>query len=96
MKFYAVVYGNSWEDIDYFSDFQTACHKLILQTREMSSVHPMMFEYSTSEEDAYGKGTYGRAKPVYGITKREELDRFDIAALKRTPACAMHLVETIF
>lgn len=90
--FYAVVYGNDWEDIEYFSSFQKACAKLVIQSRSPSnSFHPMLFEYSRESSG----GTYGRTKNIHGIMKLEELWRYDERSLKENPMQAFHLIEIV-
>lgn len=91
--FYMVVFGESWEDVEYFSSFQKACAKLVIQSRNpANSFHPILLEYNREPSG----GTYGRSKPIMGIAKLEELYRYDELALKENPTLAFHLVEIIF
>ena len=61
---YIVVYGNEWEDIMYFSDFQKAKRKLLIQTHaydkdERDKFYPCLYEL---KED---NGVYKRTKNCY-------------------------------
>lgn len=49
MRFYAVVYAGEWEDIAYFSDFDKAKYKLVVQTvcdEPETYFHPVIYEYN--------------------------------------------------
>jgi hypothetical protein len=91
-----VVYGDHWEDIEYFSSFHKARKNLVIQTRfkdsSDSSFHPFIIAYSDHPHD----GTYGRTKNYLGIKKVDELMKFDELALKQNPEDAFHLIEMLF
>lgn len=56
MRFYTVVYGNEWEDIAYFTDFDKAQIKLVIQTvcdEPEVHFHPIMYEYNEFEGVMY-------------------------------------------
>lgn len=93
--FYALVYGDHWEDIQYFSSFNKACAKLIIQSRfiEDSGFYPMIFGYK--QDPLNENGTYGRTKNMLCVMKIDELKRFDEAAIMENPMIAFHLVESI-
>lgn len=95
--FYALVYGESWEDVEYFASFNKACQKLIIQSRFLeadSAFHPIILGYNHNA--SYGNGTYGRTKNMLGVMKLDELKRFDEKAIMENPMIAIHLVEHIF
>lgn len=92
--FYAVVYGDSWEDIEYLSSFHKAKAKLVIQTRymESGSFHPLLIGYSHNNTN----DTYGKTRNFFGIKKLDELFKWDETALKQRPELAFDLVEMIF
>lgn len=57
-SFYAVVYGNEWEDIMYFSDFERAKRKLIVQSVNLTSFVPVMIEYNKNESGVFGRSKH--------------------------------------
>jgi hypothetical protein len=90
---YAVVYGESWEDVDYFSSFQKACACLIVHSLHMEDgFHPMLYGYGKEEHESQ----YTRTINMYGVKKLHELRRFDETLVKQNPLIALHLVESIF
>lgn len=96
--FYALVYGNGWEDIDYFFNFNKARAKLVIQTRHAAAsddgFHPMLIGYN---EDA-SNGTYGRMRDMYGIPKNKflELLKHDEVTIKLNPELGCDLIEMVF
>jgi hypothetical protein len=93
--FYAVVYGDSWEDIDYFYSFHQARTKLVIQTRnvEHASFHPLLIAYNRDP----CSGCYGRTREFYGIpvSKLPDLLALDDVMLKNNPEIAFKLIESI-
>lgn len=52
MKLFTVVYGNEWEDITYFTDFEKAQRKLVIQTvcdDYERHFHPVIYEYNEKD-----------------------------------------------
>lgn len=93
--FYAIVYGDSWEDVDYYYSFQQARAKLVLQTRDAAlqnlSFHPMLIVYNRDP----CSGSYGRTREIYGIPKNKitQLKSYDDMMIKMNPEIAFYLIE---
>lgn len=90
-KFYAVVYGNGWEDIEYFSSYNKACIKLIIQTLDMTTFHPLLVEYINSDH-----GVMERTKNMMAITDLSCFQNLVKTEVKNNPYIAFHLVKHIF
>ena len=71
---WAVVFGNNWEDIMYFSDHDRAKTKLIKQaSANPVSFTPFILEYTTDEE-----GVFRRSKHIYVVHKKDQSNVFGI------------------
>jgi hypothetical protein len=91
--FYAVVYGDTWEDIQYFSSFHKARANLVIQTRfKDNSFHPILIGYSHNNSD----DRYGSTRNYFGIKRYEELFKWDEVTIKQNPELAFDLIEMIF
>lgn len=90
-KMYAVVYGNSWEDIEYFSSYNKACIKLILQTLEMTTFHPLLMEYVVGDH-----GVMERTKNMMSIVDLSSFQNLVKSDVKINPYIAFHYVKHIF
>ena len=91
MMMYAVVYGNGWEDIEYFTSYNKACCKLIIQTIGMTSFHPMLIEYVDGDH-----GTMERTKNMMAVTDLQAFANLDKHATKMDPCSAFDYIKSIF
>jgi hypothetical protein len=95
MILYAVVYGNSWEDIEYFHSYAKACTKLIIQTLGMkhggNSFHPMLMEYVTSDH-----GEMGRTKNMMAITDLKTFFDIDKDQIIYNSESVFDMIKSIF
>lgn len=62
-----VVYGSEWEDIAYFSDFNKAKTKLIVQCSDMNA-NPILYVYTDAS------GVYMRQKQYFVVDKKQLAD----------------------
>lgn len=88
---YAVVYGNSWDDVDYFTSYNKACIKLIIQSIEMKDFPPFLMEYIAGDH-----GTMERTKNMMAILDQEALKKYDKTEVKQNPYSVFHLIKSIF
>lgn len=91
MTWYAVVYGDNWEDIEYFSSYKKACVKLVVQTLGMTSFHPFMMEYADGDH-----GTMERTKNMMAIQDLQAFNELDKTAIKLNPESAFDYIRSIF
>lgn len=89
--FYAVVYGDNWEDIDYFSGYNRACEKLIRQTLHMTKFHPFLMEYMPGDH-----GVMERTKNMMAVTNLTEFNTLDKAQVALYPDIAFDHIKSIF
>lgn len=61
---YVVVYGPDWEDTAYFSDFDKAKRKLIIQSAD-KSMDPVLYVYTDQN------GVYIRQKQFFVVDKHQ-------------------------
>lgn len=70
--FYAVVYGAEWEDIVYYSSFDKAKQKLVVQTRAENAINFRPFIITYTEDPT--TGVYYRSKHTLTIKDITLLD----------------------
>lgn len=88
---YAVVYGNGWEDVDYFTSLYHARAKLVIQSLNMNTFHPMLMEYVDGDH-----GVLQRTKNMMAITDKAALQALDPNDVKANPIIAFNLIKHIF
>lgn len=85
LPLYIVVYGNSWEDIMYFTSLDAAKTKMIVQSMSpLDGFKPVMYEYNY---DVYG--VYCRSKRYWSVCPKALEEMGNI----KNPQLALQLVE---
>lgn len=94
MRLYALVYGNSWEDIAYFTDLEKAKRKLVIQTAFYEpevNFQPVLYEYNENARD----GHLIRSKTFWHLDhvalKSSGMDYEDM--ISATPDCLIPFVR---
>ena len=86
---YAVIYGQSNEDIVYFSDPYKAAIKLVIQTNQSISFHPVIRIYVENNS-----GVYVRTKEEYQLDLQKLTDIL-ISQVSQNPEAAFSCINNI-
>jgi|UniRef100_A0A6C0BER2 hypothetical protein len=83
MPLYVVVYGQKWEDITYFTSFEKAQIKLIVQTLNYVDFYPFMMEYNLHDYGHMIRSKYSFILQHQELEKAKELHT--IEHLRKNP-----------
>lgn len=70
---FAVVYGQKWEDVAYFTSFEKAQIKLIVQTLDYNNFYPFMMEYNSHDSGHMMRSKYSFTVQHQELQKAKEI-----------------------
>ncbi len=91
---YAVICGESWEDIYYFHSYTKARENLVIQTVYMrknnNNFHPFIVAYEKANH-----GEIHRTMDIVAVTDLASLFAIPQADLVANPSTAFHLIHNV-